>query len=115
MIPLRDEIFIRENGQRVAFSEYGDPNGEPVMFCHGWPSSRLMAQFTHEAARESGARIISPDRPGMADSSFVAQRKLLDWAPLGSEVADFLGLEKFLVLGISGRRPSAHALARAMP
>src|SRR5207253_955348 len=43
MIPLRDEIFLRENSERVAFSEYGDPNGEPVIFCHGWPSSRVIA------------------------------------------------------------------------
>src|SRR5438046_9454489 len=115
MIPLRDEMFIRENGERVAFSEYGDTSGEPVMFCHGWPSSRLMAQFTHDAARELGVRIISPDRPGIADSSFVAQRKLLDWAPLVSELADFLKLEKFRVLGISGGAPYAYALAWAMP
>src|SRR2546430_1639910 len=115
MIPLRDEIFIRENGERVAFSEYGDTSGEPLMFCHGWPSSRLMAQFTHDAAREVGVRIISPDRPGIADSSFVAQRKSLDWAPLVSELADFLKLEKFRVLGISGGAPYAYALAWAMP
>ena len=115
MIPLRDEIFIRANGERVAFSEYGDSNGEPVMFCHGWPSSRLMAQFAHDAARELGARIISPDRPGIADSSFVAKRRLLDWAPLVAELADFLKLERFRVLGISGGAPYAYALAWAMP
>ena len=115
MIPLRDEIFIRRNGQRVAFSEYGDTNGEPVMFCHGWPSSRLMAQFTHDAARELGVRMISPDRPGIADSSFVAKRRLLDWAPLVTELAGFLKLERFRVLGISGGAPYAYALAWAMP
>ena len=85
------------------------------MFCHGWPSSRLMAQFTHDAARELGVRIISPDRPGIADSSFVAERKLLDWTPLVSELANFLELEKFRVLGISGGAPYAYALAWAMP
>src|SRR5881227_1856159 len=115
MIPLRDEIFIRENGEQVAFSEYGDTRGEPVMFCHGWPSSRLMAQFTHDAARELGVRIISPDRPGIADSSFVTGRKLLDWAPLVSELANFLQLEKFRVLGISGGAPYAYTLGWAMP
>ena len=108
MIPLRDEIFIRENGERVAFSEYGDTSGEPVMFCHGWPSSRLMAQFTHDAARELGVRIISPDRPGIADSSFVAQRKLLDWPPLASELADFQGFS------VISRRLVASALSRTL-
>ncbi|PYK23418.1 MAG: hypothetical protein DME52_12740, partial [Verrucomicrobia bacterium] len=115
MIPLRDETFVRKNNERVAFSEYGDTGGEPVMFCHGWPSSRLMAQFTHDAARELGVRIISPDRPGIADSSFVTGRKLLDWAPLVSELANFLQLEKFRVLGISGGAPYAYTLAWAMP
>jgi pimeloyl-ACP methyl ester carboxylesterase len=115
MIPLRDEIFIRTNGDRVAFSEYGDLSGEPVMFCHGWPSSRIMAQFIDDAARELGVRIISPDRPGIADSSFAANRTLLDWPPLVSELADFLDLKGFRVLGISGGGPYAYALAWALP
>src|SRR5437660_11142513 len=113
MIPLRDEIFIRENGQRVAFSEYGDPNGEPVIFCHGWPSSRLMAQFTHDAARELGVRISSPDGPGIAASSFVAERNLLDSSALVSELANFFDLEVFRVLCLSGEPPYASDLARA--
>ena len=115
MIPLRDEIFIRWNGEHVAFSEYGDLNGEPVMFCHGWPSSRIMAQFIDEAARELRVRIISPDRPRIADSSFASNRKLLDWPPLVSELADSLKLERFRVLGISGGAPYAYALAWALP
>src|SRR5438874_11897849 len=115
MIPLRDEIFIRGNGDRVAFSEYGVVSGEPVMFCHGWPSSRIMAQFIDDAARELGVRIISPDRPGIAHSSFAVNRTLLDWPPLVSELADFLDLKRFRVLGISGGGPYAYALAWALP
>jgi len=45
----------------------------------------------------------------------VTQRKLLDWAPLVSDLVDFLKLEKFRVLGISGGAPYAYALAWAMP
>jgi pimeloyl-ACP methyl ester carboxylesterase len=115
MIPLRDEIFVRRNGDRVAFSEYGDVNGQPVMFCHGWPSSRLMAQFIDDAARELRVRIIAPDRPGIADSSLVSNRTVLDWPPLVSELADFLQLKQFRVLGISGGAPYAYALAWALP
>ena len=115
MIPLRDEIFARVNGDRVAVSEYGDPDGEPVMFCHGWPSSRIMAQFIDDAARDLRVRIISPDRPGIADSTFVLNRKVLDWPPLVAELADFLHLERFRVLGISGGAPYAYALAWSLP
>jgi pimeloyl-ACP methyl ester carboxylesterase len=115
MPPLRDAIFLRANGDRVAFSEYGDARGEPVIFCHGWPSSRTMAELTHDAARELGVRIISPDRPGIADSTFVADRRLLDWPPLLRELMDFLEIRRFRMLAISGGAPYAYATARAMP
>lgn len=106
---------MRANGERVAFSEYGDVNGEPVLFCHGWPSSRMMAQLTDEAARELRVRIISPDRPGIADSSFVPNRKLLDWPPLVRELADHLCIAQFRILAISGGAPYAYAVGWAMP
>jgi pimeloyl-ACP methyl ester carboxylesterase len=115
MTPLRDAIFLRGNGERVAFSEYGDAGGEPVIFCHGWPSSRTMAELTHDAALELGVRIISPDRPGIADSSFVSDRRLLDWPPLLRELMEFLQIRRFRMLAISGGAPYAYATARAMP
>lgn len=115
MRPLRDGIFLRANGERVAFSEYGDVKGEPVIFCHGWPSSRTMAELTHEAAQELGVRIISPDRPGIADSSFVPNRRLFDWPPLLQELLEFLQIRRFRILAISGGAPYAYATARAMP
>jgi pimeloyl-ACP methyl ester carboxylesterase len=107
--------LIRRNGDRVAFSEYGDVNGEPVIFCHGWPSSRTMAELTHDVARELRVRVISPDRPGIYGSTFVQDRKLLDWPPLVAELADFLHLQKFRMLAISGGAPYAYATAWAMP
>src|SRR5919109_5337308 len=76
----------------LAFIEYGDPNGWPVIFCHGWPSSCTMAELTDAAAREVGVRIISPDRPGISGSTMVVDRKLLDWPPIAERLADFLGL-----------------------
>ena len=63
-------FFERKNGLRIAFAEYGDPSGEPVIFCHGWPSSRTQAALVHKAACEMEMRIVSPDRPGIALSQF---------------------------------------------
>ncbi|MFN2624405.1 MAG: alpha/beta fold hydrolase, partial [Chthoniobacterales bacterium] len=71
-----------EDGATLAFREYGDAHGAPVIFCHGWPSSCTMAELTDAAARDVGARIISPDRPGISGSSLHRERKLLDWPPL---------------------------------
>jgi pimeloyl-ACP methyl ester carboxylesterase len=109
------QIFRRDNGAVVAFSEYGDPRGAPVFFCHGWPSSRTMAELTDEAARDLGLRIISPDRPGIRDSNFDPDRTLLDWPPLLREFAAHLQIDKFKILAISGGAPYAYAAAWMLP
>jgi pimeloyl-ACP methyl ester carboxylesterase len=103
------------NGAAVAFEEYGERNGVPVIFCHGWPSSCTMAELTDTAAREVGVRIISPDRPGISGSAFQENRKLSDWPPLVQQLADHLGLGEFRMLAISGGAPYAYVTAWAMP
>jgi pimeloyl-ACP methyl ester carboxylesterase len=105
----RIQSLTLSNGSTVALSEYGDPRGAPIFFCHGWPSSRTMAELAHEAARDLGARIISPDRPGIRDSQFQPDRRLIDWPPLLNEIADRLAIDRFRMLAISGGAPYAYA------
>ena len=113
---MSSEDLVRlENGAVIAFEQYGDASGVPVIFCHGWPSSRTMARLTAEAARDLGIRIISPDRPGISGSSLQPNRKLSDWPQVVERLANHLGIEKFRMLAISGGAPYAYATARAMP
>ena len=105
----QNDTLVLANGATVALSEYGDRGGAPVFFCHGWPSSRTMAELADDAARDLGLRIISPDRPGIRDSQFHSNRRLVDWPPFLNEVADRLGIERFRILGISGGAPYAYA------
>src|SRR3954465_4419483 len=107
--------LVTSAGGSIAVSEYGDPAGAPVFFCHGWPSSRTMAELAHDAARDLGARIISPDRPGIRDSPFQLERRLIGWPPLLSEIADRLGIDRFRILAISGGAPYSYASGWMMP
>jgi pimeloyl-ACP methyl ester carboxylesterase len=107
-------MIALSGGGAVAVSEYGTRSGTPIFFCHGWPSSRTMAELTDSAARELNLRIISPDRPGIRNSSFRPQRKLLDWPPLLEEMADKMEIPEFRILGISGGAPYAFAAAWAL-
>ena len=107
--------IVFPDGTVIAFGEYGKPTGAPVIFCHGWPSSRTMAQLADEPARSLGIRIISPDRPGIRGSSMHRNRKLSDWPGLLERFVDYLDIGKFRVLAISGGAPYAYATAAAMP
>jgi pimeloyl-ACP methyl ester carboxylesterase len=109
------ENFVQfQDGAVIAFEEYGDPNGVPVIFCHGWPSSRTMARLTHQPACDLGIRIISPDRPGISGSSLQPDRKLSDWPRVLERILGHLGVREFRVLAISGGAPYAYATAVAM-
>jgi pimeloyl-ACP methyl ester carboxylesterase len=111
----RENIVQLHDGAVVAFQEYGDATGTPVIFCHGWPSSRTMAQLTDEPARALGIRIVSPDRPGISGSSIQLDRKLSDWPRVVEQFVDGLGIGEFRLLAISGGAPYAYATAVAIP
>jgi pimeloyl-ACP methyl ester carboxylesterase len=74
-----------------------------------------MAELTHDAARDLGVRIISPDRPGIRDSNFQENRRLVDWPPLLTALADHLEINRFRIFAISGGAPYAYASAWMMP
>jgi pimeloyl-ACP methyl ester carboxylesterase len=112
---VESKFVVLKGGGSLAYVEYGDPAGTPVLFFHGWPSSKTMAQLTDAAARELGVRIISPDRPGIWESRFQPNRSLLDWPGVLEQLADHLGLERFYIFAISGGAPYAYAAALRLP
>lgn len=105
------ELATTGSGRRIAFSQFGDPLGTPLIYAHGFPSSRREAWLVHAAACEVGARIISIDRPGYGDSQPAPERRLSDWPEDVLSVADQLGLERFGLLGVSGGGPYVLACA----
>jgi len=111
----RENFVQLPEGAVIAFEEYGDANGVPVIFCHGWPSSCTMAQLTDQPAHKLGIRIISPDRPGISGSSLQPNRKLTDWPRVIERIVDHLDIGEFRMLAISGGAPYAYATAVAMP
>ncbi|MEJ2599446.1 MAG: alpha/beta hydrolase [Anaerolineales bacterium] len=101
--------------RRLAYCEYGDPNGEPVFYFHGTPGSRYEPAYGDQAARAFGYCILALDRPGIGQSDYVKERRLLDWPQDVKAVAERLGLDKFGVMGASGGGPYALACCYAMP
>jgi pimeloyl-ACP methyl ester carboxylesterase len=95
------------DGRELAYEEYGDPDGDPVLSFHGGLSSRLDAAPAHQAALDLGVRLVSPDRPGIGRSTFQPGRRLLDWPADVAALTDSLGIDRFAVMGWSCGGPYA--------
>jgi pimeloyl-ACP methyl ester carboxylesterase len=111
----RTRLVSLRDGRRLAAESYGDPQGTPVFFFHGWPSSRWQGAVGDEAAKALGVHFIALDRPGVGESDPQEPRCLLDWPGTLATVADAFGAERFYVFGVSGGGPYAMVSAWAMP
>ena len=80
--------IILKDGRKLGYAEYGTPNGKPVFYFHGNPSSRLEGWRLDEPAKHINARIIAIDRPGIGFSDFKVGRRILDWPDDVTELAD---------------------------
>jgi pimeloyl-ACP methyl ester carboxylesterase len=107
---MTDSVTLPD-GRVLAFEEYGDPAGFPVLSFHGGLSSRLDAAPAHEAAGAMGVRLLSPDRPGMGLSTFQPGRRLTDWPADVEHLAGALALDRFAVMGWSAGGPYAAVCA----
>jgi pimeloyl-ACP methyl ester carboxylesterase len=102
------------SGRDLAFGEFGDPGGLPVFAFHGTPGSRLQIKPPPNTPLPPGYRVIAPDRPGYGHSTFDPNRRLTDWPNDVAAIADYLGLDRFGVMGISGGGPHVLACAHAL-
>jgi len=98
----------------MAYGVFGDPSGTPVVYCHGFPGSRLDGALVEASARAVGIRLIAPDRPGFGHSTFQPGRTMDDWPRDLGCLADHLDLGPFTLLGVSGGGPYALVAAIAL-
>jgi pimeloyl-ACP methyl ester carboxylesterase len=113
-IDERSQTVTLSDGRRLGYTEFGSPEGKPVVFLHGTPGSRMF-HLPRWLEPSIGLRIISPDRPGMGLSDPQSGRCLLDYPADVQELVDSLGITTFSVAGISGGGPHALACAYGLP
>lgn len=62
-----DKQFVTVEGRRMAFVELGDPDGDPIVFLHGNPTSSFLWRDVLPHLADQG-RCLAPDLVGMGDS-----------------------------------------------
>ncbi|MDM5190526.1 alpha/beta hydrolase [Bacillus sp. DX4.1] len=112
---MKDHVITLQDGRTLAYIEYGQTNGLPVMLFHGTPGSRIWALKDDMVAKRLGIRLISIDRPGYGLSDPKRNRTVLDWADDVNELADQLQLQTYSIIGVSGGGAYAAACAYKIP
>jgi pimeloyl-ACP methyl ester carboxylesterase len=112
--PHADATITLADGRTLAYCEWGNPSGSPVLLAHGGPGSRLLCP-DEGATAAAGVRLLTVDRPGYGASDPRPDPSLLGWANDVQALADRLGLERFAVVGWSAGGGYALACAACMP
>jgi pimeloyl-ACP methyl ester carboxylesterase len=99
-IPNSETITLAD-GRTLCFARWGANDGRPVIYFHGAGSSRIEGEIYDKEARAAGVQIIATDRPGCGGSSPAPGRTFLSYADDVAELADALGIERFVAAGMS--------------
>lgn len=106
---LHDEVLRLRDGRRLAYAEWGDPNGAPLLFFHAVPGSRLW--FDEPATAARGVRLVTTDRPGYGKSDLKEGASLLSWVEDIEQLLSHLEIDRFAVVAWSMGCPYALAVA----
>ena len=56
---LNDALTVMlKDGRQLGYAEYGDPEGKPILFFHGFPGSRLEPSHLQNIALSNHYRLI---------------------------------------------------------
>ena len=93
------------DGRQLGYLVVGE--GNPVLLFHGGLSSRLEAMVFEEIARSKNLQIVGVDRPGFGLSTYAPKRRIRDFSADVCLLTDHLGIEQFMVTGLSSGGPYA--------
>jgi pimeloyl-ACP methyl ester carboxylesterase len=113
MTPTADEVVRLADGRILAWAEWGDPRGSPVVFLHSSPGSRLLCPDPGATAA-AGVRLITIDRPGYGRSEPAANPTLTGFAEDVRRLIDHLWLGQVPMVGWSGGGQYAAACAAVL-
>lgn len=116
-MPKLNQQFQLPDGRKLGYDEYGVPNGKPIFYFHGSPSSRLECALyvNEELLQRLNVRLIAADRPGMGLSDPQPNLRMTDWAQDVVALADHLQIERFAILAYSLGGPYGLSCAFEIP
>jgi pimeloyl-ACP methyl ester carboxylesterase len=112
---VRDLKLQRPDGRVVAWSEFGDEDGVPLLRVPGTPGCRYSLRADRTPWTQRHLRVITTERPGFGASSRLPGRRFREPADDIAAILDQLDLAAVHVVGASGSSPHQLALASRHP
>ena len=112
---VRDRRLERPDGRTVAFTEWGNSNGTPLLRVPGTPGSRYNMRADRSGWAARGLWAITTERPGFGASTRLPGRGFAEPADDLAAVLDEVGVERCHVIGGSGSAPHQLAFAARHP
>ncbi len=108
------KLLTYGNGTVLAYAEYGDQTGYPILVQHGLIAS-IGDNHLFDSLTKSGIRLICVARPGYGESSPYRLANMAAWGDIVASLVDQLSLAHFDVLGISSGAPYSYAIGYQLP
>jgi len=97
---MSSQVFSLPDARQLGYCIVG--KGKPVVYFHGTASSRLEVLLLKEFAEAKDLQIVCVDRPGYGLSTYRRRENLKDFGNDLNLLVDFLGFDRFSILGWSG-------------
>jgi pimeloyl-ACP methyl ester carboxylesterase len=119
---MNQRFFTLSDGRKLSYALYGPPDGKPVFYFHGTPSSRLEPLLLNAYNKrleqllvQYHIHLIAIDRPGVGLSAYNPHNSFQAFASDVAQLAAHLPIANAGVLGWSGAGPFALALSFHFP
>lgn len=109
------DTFITKDNKRIYYYLFGNTQTKPIFFFHGYPGTGKQAFLLSNTSFDDNYFIVAIDRPGYGLSDPQPGLTLKKFAQDILELSEYLKIDKFISMGVSGGGPFAAAVAYYLP
>jgi len=118
--PLKEEkttsSYIKLfDGRTLAYREYGDANGYPILYFHSIVGGELECDYDIETLLKYNIRLIAPSRPGFGQSTQHSKHSLLQFTEDIRQLLEQLHIQTCAILSYSLGSLYGFACCKQMP
>ncbi len=110
------QSFVTLDKNTVHYYTYGNPDGLPIFFIHGFPGTGKQGLLLLKGSSyEKDFFLVAMDRPGYGPAVYQPEFSLKLFSDYANELMTLLKIPKFTVLSVSGGGPYAAAVSYYLP